>query len=103
MQRIADFLEIDVPPALWPSLVEAATFETMQRDGAALLPGMENGFAEGTKTFLNKGTNNRWQGVLTEADQDLYAARLAQETTPGLSAWLETGRQIAGDPRTSAD
>ena len=103
MQRIADFLEIDVPPALWPSLVEAATFETMQRDGAALLPGMENGFAEGTKTFLNKGTNNRWQGVLTEDDQELYAARLAQETTPGLRAWLETGRQIAGDPRTSAD
>lgn len=65
MGRIAIFLGIEVDDELWPELVNAATFETMQRDGEALLPGMELGFDRGVKTFLNKGTNNRWQGVFT--------------------------------------
>jgi aryl sulfotransferase len=60
-------------------------------------------FEGGAKTFLNKGTNNRWQGVLTEADNALYLKRLAEETSPALAAWLEGGRATAGDPRTSAD
>jgi aryl sulfotransferase len=103
MARIAEFLEMDIPQEIWPELVDAATFESMQRDGEALLPGMEMGFAEGVKTFLNKGTNNRWQGVLTDEDNALYQARVEQELSPGLRVWLESGRLAVGDPRDLAD
>jgi aryl sulfotransferase len=103
MARIASFLGIEVPDALWPDLVDAATFESMQRDGESLLPGMEVAFNGGVKTFLNKGTNNRWQGVLTPEDNALYEERTAQELTPGLRNWLEAGRLVAGDPRRLAD
>ncbi len=103
MGRIADFLDIEVADELWPELVDAATFETMKRDGAALLPGMEFGFEGGTETFLNKGTNDRWQSVLTDADNALYFQRLEEELSPGLRAWLENGRRVAGDPRDSDD
>ncbi len=103
MARIAAFLDIDVADDLWPELVNAATFESMQRDGESLLPGMEMGFDGGVKTFLNKGTNNRWQGVLTDEDNALYEARIRAELSPGLIAWLEAGRLVAGDPKVLAD
>lgn len=103
MARIAAFLGIETPADLWPNLVEAATFEAMKRAGEAHLPGIEMAFEGGASTFLNKGTNNRWQGVLTDDENTLYLKRLAEETTPALAAWLEGGRAVAGDPRTAPD
>src|SRR5581483_10624859 len=57
MQRIAAFLGIETPAALWPELVEAATFEKMKSEGAALLPGIEMAVRGGHQTFLNQGAN----------------------------------------------
>jgi aryl sulfotransferase len=103
MKRIAAFLGIETPAALWPELVEAATFDKMRNDGAALLPGIEMGVQGGHQTFLNKGTDGRWKGVLSEADVKAYRERAAAELSPGLNKWLETGRLSSGDPQTSAD
>lgn len=103
MGRIATFLDIEIPDALWPELVDATTMDSMKRDGETLLPGMDRGFEGGVKTFLNKGTNGRWQGELTEEDNADFLARLDEELTPGLIAWLENGRRVAGDPKVSAD
>ncbi|HEX5377504.1 MAG TPA: sulfotransferase domain-containing protein [Phenylobacterium sp.] len=102
MKRIAAFLDIETPDELWPQLVEAATFDAMKRDGGILLAGMEVAFRNGHETFLHSGTNNRWKGELTPDDLELYRAKVAAETTPGLSAWLEGGRAAAGDPRSAA-
>ncbi len=92
MGRIADFLGIETPAALWPKLVEAATFETMKKNGAALLAQVEGRFKDGHKTFLHQGTNNRWQGVLTDEDVALYRHRVASELPADLGEWLERGR-----------
>ncbi len=92
MGRIADFLGIETPAALWPKLVEAATFETMKKNGAALLAQVEGRFKDGHKTFLHQGTNNRWQGVLTDEDVALYRHRVASELPADLGEWLEHGR-----------
>jgi len=103
MKRIADFLGIETPSELWPSLVEAAGFEAMKRDGAALLPGIEMAFNGGHDTFINRGTNGRWRDVLTENDIALYRKRESAELSPGLARWLENGRLKAGDPRGMED
>ena len=95
MRRIAAFLGIETPAALWPKLVEAATFETMRLNGAALLAQVEARFKDGHKTFLHQGTNNRWQGVLTDEDVALYRKRVANELPADLGEWLEHGR-LAG-------
>ncbi|HEY1706792.1 MAG TPA: sulfotransferase domain-containing protein [Rhizomicrobium sp.] len=102
MKRIAAFLDIETPDELWPQLVEAATFDKMKNDGAALLPGIEMAFKGGHQTFLNKGTNGRWKTVLTPDDVAMYRERAAQELTPGLNDWLENGRK-GGDPKAVAD
>lgn len=102
MKRIAGFLGIETPDALWPELVEAATFEKMKDDGAALLPGIEMAIRGGHRTFINKGTNGRWKDVLTPDDIATYRARAAQALPPGLNDWLEHGRR-GGDPKAMAE
>jgi aryl sulfotransferase len=103
MKRIAAFLGIETPAALWPELVDAATFAKMKNDGTALLPGIEMGVRGGHQTFLNKGTNGRWIGVLSKADVKAYRDRAAAELSPSLNKWLENGRLGAGDPKSSVD
>ena len=103
MRRIASFLDIETPAALWPSLVEAAGFEAMSRDGAALLPNAEMSFEGGHRSFLNKGANGRWREELTDEDLALYQSRVEQELSPALARWLEHGRLVADDPKTTED
>jgi aryl sulfotransferase len=98
MRRIAHFLDIETPPALWPSLVQSATFEQMRSDGDALMPFAGVAWDGGAKTFLNAGKNERWRDVLTTEDVALYRDRAAKELPPALNAWLAQGRRTAGDP-----
>lgn len=92
MRRIAAFLDIEVPEATWPVLVEAATFDAMKRDGELLLPESSMIFEGGADTFLHKGTNDRWRDVLTPEEVAHYEARVAR-IDPGLARWLERGRE----------
>ena len=101
--RIAAFLDIELPAKAMAEIVEAAGFDQMKHDGAALMPGAEHAWVGGSQTFLNKGTNGRWQGVCADADLAGCLRRVAEEFTPGRAAGLEGGRRVAVDPATSAD
>jgi hypothetical protein len=77
MRRISAFPEIPASEAIWPNLVEAATFYSMKRNGAQILASarkkpayikLEHLFRGGHETFLHKGTNDQWRDPLTEAD-----------------------------------
>jgi aryl sulfotransferase len=103
MHRIADFLDIAVSADIWPALVEAATFETMKKDGAALLPTASTRWDGGPDGFLFSGTNGRWRDALSPDDNARYEARVRKDLSPGLAHWLENGRHVAGDPRTIPD
>ena len=96
--RIAGFLEIEPPDAVMDEIVTAAAFESMRAQGEALMPGAEMAWVGGANTFLHKGVNGRWQSACAEEDLRVYEAKVAAEFTPGLAAWLEGGRLVAGDP-----
>jgi aryl sulfotransferase len=102
MRRIAGFLAIEPPAALWPRLVEAATFEAMKRHGETFLVRARDIFEGGADRFFFKGTNGRWRNEMTGEDLALCEQAVSR-FTPGLAAWVEHGRLIAGDPRTAAD
>ncbi len=65
--RVAEFLQIDTPDAEIHQIAEATSFGTMKENADQLLPG-----AKRAGLFLNKGTNDRWRGMLSEADLTLY-------------------------------
>ncbi len=92
MRRIADFLEIEVSEELWPKLVEAAKFESMKAKATELMPTAGEIWQGGGNTFLHKGTNGRWEGVVDQADLDLYDAKVKEEFSPELAHWIEFGR-----------
>jgi len=92
MRRIARFLDIDVPEAKWPTLVDAATFASMKRDGPTVLgPEMGMIFEGGSDRFLYKGTNERWRDVLGPDELALYERAAERTLTPELKRWLEGG------------
>jgi aryl sulfotransferase len=101
--RIAGFLGVEAPAPVMAEIVAAAAFEAMRAQGDVLMPGAEMAWVGGAQTFLNKGLNGRWRGVFDEADLATYQAKVAAEFTPGLAAWLEGGRLVAGEPTASAD
>lgn len=103
MNRIAEFLAIRVPSDVMPKLVEAAMFASMKRDGDALVPMAKMAWDRGADRFINQGTNNRWQGVLTEDDLARYEALAQRKWSKATRDWVRNGRLIAGDPRELPD
>ena len=102
MRRIAAFLGIETAAALWPRLVEAASFEAMKRDGPILMGGASAAFEGGSDRFLFKGSNGRWKDELS-ADDWVLADKLVDRFPPGLRSWVQNGRLVAGDPVNSPD
>ncbi|HEY1425715.1 MAG TPA: sulfotransferase domain-containing protein [Caulobacteraceae bacterium] len=103
MRRIAEFLEVETPPALMAELVDAATFEAMKRDGDALLPRIGEHFDKGPARFLNQGVNGRWKAFLNDADLARYDALVRRKLSPAHARWIEQGGRLAGDPREAPD
>lgn len=102
MRRIAEFLGISVPAHVWPQLVSAATFDAMRRNGATLLGKLQQMFVGGAERFINKGTNERWRGVLNEQDLARFEAKVRTTLAPQCAEWLANGRLGSGDPRLAA-
>jgi aryl sulfotransferase len=99
MRRVADFLKIPVSPTLRPALVDAAGFNSMRRAGDKLMGGMTAIFENGSRGFFFQGTNERWRGVLADADLALYDAKAASMLLPECRRWLAGGRLKSCDPR----
>jgi len=100
MRRVAEFLEIDVPPEKWPAVIERCTFESMRARGSEIGE-FERVFEGGAESFLFQGRNGRWRDVLTPQELEAYARRVAELLPPAGAAWLERGRRAA-DPRAAA-
>jgi aryl sulfotransferase len=90
MRRVSTFLEVDVPDALWPSVVERCTFDSM-RGRATEIGSFERRFDGGAESFFFKGTNGRWRDVLTPDEREAYDARAASVLSPDALAWLQRG------------
>ena len=99
MQKIAAFLNIEIPTKLWPQLIEAASFEAMRRDGAKIAPGVTSMFERGAETFFFKASNERWRGVLTAEDLAFYNAKVRENFSRSCAVWVEQGRSGGTDPR----
>jgi aryl sulfotransferase len=93
MQRIADYLEIEVPPENWSDVVNRCRFSEVKKDPSKVVgENIEFGFKGGADTFINQGTNGRWVGVLDDEDLALYQEAMAK-LPADYADWLENGRQ----------
>ena len=95
MRRIAEFLDVDVPAALWSGAVERCSFEAMRTDHASS-PRLQKNFSAGATSFFNEGTNGRWRGLLTEAQLQRYDDLVREFLPDDAATWLEHGSLALG-------
>lgn len=91
MRRIAAFLEIDVPAERWPVILEHCSFDYMKAHAGSVAPLGGAIFDGGAETFINKGVNGRWQGVLSAEEVAAYEAMALKKLGPECARWLATG------------
>ncbi len=96
MRKIADYLEIDVPAELWPDVVKRCTFAEVKKDPSKVVgDNIAFAFKGGADSFINKGTNGRWIGVLDDEDLALYDEAMAR-LPPDYARWLQDGGPVEG-------
>jgi aryl sulfotransferase len=91
MRRLAARLDITVPEAKWPSLVEAATFKQMRATADRIQPLRDatyDGASPDQAAFFRRGTSGDGRALLTDEELARYHARAAQFAPPDLLAWL---------------
>ena len=91
MRNIADYLDIEIPQEKWPTVVKNCTFEEVKKDPSKVVgENIAFAFKGGADTFINKGTNGRWIGVLDDQDLALYDEAMAA-LPPDYANWLQNG------------
>ena len=91
IRRIAAFLEIDIDESRWPAIVEHCSFDYMKEHADSLSATFKDAFEGGLKTFIFKGTNNRWRDTLDPDEVQKYEDATANNLTPDCAHWLATG------------
>ncbi len=89
IRRIADFLEIQ--PKNWDSILRHCSFDYMKAHAEMSAPLGGALWEGGAQTFINKGTNGRWQALLSQKESEDYEARALAELGPECAAWLKNG------------
>ena len=95
MRRIVDFMGVDIPSHEIAALAGFATFDSMSRDAAKLVPEYARNFGGSTLPFINKGGAGRWRGIFQAADLALFEKKLRAAVPEPYADWLLAGR-IAG-------
>ncbi len=91
IRKVAAFLDIEIDANAFPSIVEHCGFDYMKAHAENVAPLGGVLWQGGAKTFVNKGTNGRWQGTLSQAEIDAYDAKAKAELGPDCARWLAMG------------
>lgn len=87
MRTLADRLGVDVPGALFPNLVAAASFEQMQSRAELLVPD-RRGVLKSPASFFRRGASGEGRSLLSRREQERYDERAAELAPSELLSWL---------------
>ncbi len=88
MREIAEFLEVEVNQEDWPQIELFCSFDWMKANATKATPLGGDFWDAGAETFINKGTNGRWQEILSAEDSADYESRAITELGEECAAWL---------------
>jgi aryl sulfotransferase len=99
IRRIAQFLHVEIDPQTLDHVVADSSLPAMRQRAVAAESHRDrpDSFHGGARTFFNRGTNGRWQGVLTADELAMYEQTKASVLSPDCACWLELGRQALSD------
>ncbi|MDJ0947400.1 MAG: sulfotransferase domain-containing protein [Alphaproteobacteria bacterium] len=91
IQRIAGFLEIPIDEAKWDAILEHCSFDYMKAHATESVPLGGAFWDGGARTFMHKGTNDRWRDTLSAEECAAYEERAVAELGADCARWLLTG------------
>ena len=94
LQRLAGVLGYDVDRRRAETLATEASFETMKRQAARVVPNVDVGLWHSAESFLHKGASGQWRGVFTDNDLARYEERVRELAPADLVQWLHSGGPI---------
>lgn len=97
IREIVGFLDIPIQEEYVPAILQAVSFEGM-RSNLLCVPA-DLAFTGGANSFVNKGRNGRWKGVLSEEQLAKYDAKVAEKLSSDCANWLAYGKK-GFDPKT---
>ncbi len=92
IEKIANFLEIEVEEDKWEAILEHCSFNYMKKHSDATVPLAGAVWNGGSKTFIHKGTNGRWKDTLTKEDNERYERLAIEQLGERAARWLATGK-----------
>ncbi len=93
MRKISNYLDIPIDENVWPTLVEGVSFNSMKANADKMAPGVAGGLWKDNSQFFHKGENQRWRGLLSEAQSERYEEVAGARLSPDLCQWLAQGNQ----------
>lgn len=94
VKAIAEFLDIKIDKELFPGIMERISFGSMKKNFKQIMPEADEIWKGGGKLFMNKGTNGRWRGVLSDQELEQYDQAVAKTLSPDCAKWLEYGGKL---------
>jgi aryl sulfotransferase len=96
MRWLARQLGIAVKEQAWPTLVRAATFDSMRANADSLVSSA--GIFKSNAAFFRRGTSGAAREILSDEEIAAYHARAAQLAPADMLAWLHSPRLAARGP-----
>ncbi|NEO36050.1 MAG: sulfotransferase domain-containing protein [Moorea sp. SIOASIH] len=87
VDKIASFIGADLTPEIKQLVLDKSSLAYMKANWEKFQP--PNLFKP--KTFINKGVNGRWKGILFPEQIDRYEKLLAAKLEPECAAWVKNG------------
>jgi len=87
-------LGVEVPEAVWPSLVEAAQFEQMRDNSNAVVPNA-GGVLKDPSAFFRRGRSGAGAETLSPDEMSVYVRRATELAPPDMLRWLHRNHAAA--------
>ncbi len=94
VRAVAAYLNIDINESLLPAILERITFGAMKKNFTQIMPEADDVWEGGGNVFMNKGTNGRWRGVLSDGELDQYKQAVDKNLNEEAAHWLENGGSV---------
>ena len=88
MRGLAARLGIAIDEDRWPTLVGAATFDSMRGRATELAPQSTSEYWKDNDRFFNRGTCGQWRDLVTAEDLVRYDTIISAMASPELVTWL---------------
>lgn len=94
LQRLGSVLGYDVDRRRAEQLASEASFDTMKRQAARVVPNADIGLWHSADSFLHKGASGQWREVFTDEDLARYDDRVRELGPPQFLEWLHHGGPV---------